>query len=751
MLSRLASLAFNRRRLVLVLSVVALALLTAIAAPVTKSLSPGGFDDPHSQSSAADAALRDQFHTGDPNFILLATPPGSVDDPQAVSAGKELTRKLAAEKGVASVTSYWSDERPKALRAQDGKSALITAWLTGGDDTAAETAKRIVPDLTGTQGILHVRSGGLLEANRQASATLEKDLDTSEGIVVPITLILLILVFGSGMAALLPLAVAGVSIMGSLALLEVIAQFTPVSIFATDLTTALGLGLAIDYSLFIVSRYREERAAGHENSAALRIAMVTSGRTVLFSSMTVLLSLCSLLVFRLYYLRSFAYAGMGVVIFALLGALVVLPMLLALLGDRIDKFSLSRRFRRRAGDSAAPVEHTFWHRLASGVMRRPWPVLIVVVAALAVLVAPFFHGSYGLPDDRAMSKKADAAVVGQTIRTQYPSLAGQDLSVVLQGRTPSTQDLGAYAQKLSKVTGIDAVNTSTGTYQDGRRVADGTPAGQQEFTGKDGAWLALSTRTEAYSSQGRTMVSDVRAVTPPPGTDRKVTGLAAQFSDTLHSLYGSLPWAIGIIAVLTFVLLFLFTGSLVMPIQAMVLNLLSLTPTFGAMVFIFQDGHLKWLVGDFTVTGQTDVTTPILMFCIIFGLSMDYEVFLLSRIREEYDRTRDNTDAVAVGLGSTGRLISAAAGLMALFFLALVGASFVPVKILGLGTALAILMDALVIRGLLAPALMRIIGDTNWWAPGPLRRVYRKVGLHHGEEPAAPTPGGPVPVGPNAG
>ncbi|MDI6411233.1 MMPL family transporter [Streptomyces albus] len=736
MLSRLASLAVHRRRLVLILSTVGFILITAVSGPVMNVLSAGGYTDPDAESSVASDILEDRFDTGEPDFILLVTPrQGTVDDPETARVGRELTEELRDQDGVASVTSYWSGRRSADLRAEDRKAALVLARLSGDDTRAEKTAKKIAPKLTGERDGVRVVSGGGTEANRQASERVEKDLLRAEGVAVPITLVLLVLVFGSGMAALLPLAVAGVSIVGSLALLTVIAQFAPVSVFATNLTTALGLGLAIDYSLFIVSRYREERGKGRDNATALRISMTTAGRTVLFSSLTVLLSLAALLVFPLYYLTSFAYAGIGVVLFAVLGALVVLPALLALIGDRIDKFDLGAALRRRRKPKA--TEDGFWHRLATGVMRRPWPVLTVVLLALAVLVAPFTQASYGLPDDRSMAKDADAAVVGQALREDFPSLAGAGLDIVLDGRLPDDRALSGYAQRVSRVAGIERVDTATGSFAEGRKVAPPVPGAEKAFTDGKGAWMSAKTETEPYSEAGEKMVADVRGISPPSGTDAKVAGLAAGYVDTMDALLAALPYALLIIGVLTFVLLFLFTGSVLIPVKAIVLNLLSLTATFGAMVFVFQDGHLRWLVGDFTVTGQIDVTTPILMFCIIFGLSMDYEVFLLSRIREEYDRTGDNTLAVAHGLESTGRLITAAAGLLALFFIALISAGFTPVKILGLGTALAILMDAAVIRGLLVPAFMRLAGRANWWAPAPLRTVYRKFGFHH-EAPPEP-------------
>lgn len=752
MLSRLASLAVHRRRLVLILSALGFVLIGVVSGPVMTSLSAGGFDDPDSESSVASEIIEDRFDAGDANFILLVTPDKALDDPQTQRDGQRLTKELAAQDGVESVTSYFAPEGEEAaaeLVSKQGDKALILARLGGDDDEITETAEEVAPDVTGQQGSLDVKSGGYAEFNRQGNESVEKDLLKAESIAVPITLLLLILVFRSGAAALLPLAVGGVSVVGSLAILVVVAQFTSVSIFATNLTTALGLGLAIDYSLFIVSRYREELTKGCDLEEALRRSLNTAGRTVLFSSLTVLLSLCALLVFPLYYLTSFAYAGIGVVLFAMLGSLVLLPALISLLGHRIDKFDPLARFRRPQQRTERAATEGFWYRLATFVMRRPVPVLTVVLIGLAVLVAPFAGASYGLPDDRALSKDAQAAQVGDALREDFPALAGQGLQVVLEGGKPSVDELSSYAAKLADVKGIERVDSSAGVFQDGERVAPAPPGAADAFDAADSTWLSLQSVTEAYSDDGQDMVADVRGLSPPEGTESKVSGMAAAYSDTLDSLWAALPYAALIIAVLTFVLLFLFTGSLLVPLKAIIMNLLSLTATFGAMVFIFQEGHLTFLAGDFTVTGQIDVTMPILMFCVIFGLSMDYEVFLLSRIKEEYHRTGDNTAAVAHGIQSTGRLITAAAGLMAIFFVALVFTSFTPVKILGLGTALAIIMDAAIIRGLLVPAFMRLAGNANWWAPGPLRRFHQKYGFHH-EAPSpiasAPEPTVPAPA-----
>jgi RND superfamily putative drug exporter len=568
-----------------------------------------------------------------------------------------------------------------------------------------------------------VQVGGFGEVFREVGHTIEHDLVRAEMIALPITLILLLLVFGSAIAALLPLAIGALSVVGTFLVLLVLNKFTEVSVFSLNLTTALGLGLAIDYSLFIVSRYREELRSGHEPHDAVVRTVRTAGRTVAFSALTVAASLCALLVFPLAFLRSFAYAGVAVAALAGIYAVVVLPAMLAALGHRIDALTLWKR-------STHPPEEGFWHGMAVRVMRRPIPFVAGALVVLFLLGSPALGMKLGLPDDRVLPPSKPGRVVSDIIRTEFTSEEAGALAVVAPGVDPDARaaEIDAFAIRLSGLPGVARVDAATGSYLPGGVVvpAASNPDLYARFNGADATYLNVIPSVEPMSAQGESLVGAVRAIDAPFPV--KVGGQSARLVDTKSSLFGKLPIAALIIAAVTFVLLFMMFGSLVVPAKAVVLNLLSLTATFGAMVWIFQDGHLASALG-FTPTGFLDSTTPILMFCVAFGISMDYEVFLLSRIKEEHDAGADNVQAVAVGLERTGRIVTAAALLISVVLISFATSEVSFIKLFGIGLALAVLMDAFVIRGTLVPAFMRLAGDVNWWAPKPLRRFHDRFGI----------------------
>ncbi len=745
LLSRLAGLAVARRRLVLVVTVVFLAVAGALGGGVAGELSGGGFDDPQAESVHAAQVLEEQFGSGAPNLVLLARAPGGVDDPAAVAAGTALAERLAAEPGVVQVTSWWTSGRPDSLKAADGSSAVVLARLTGGDEHAVDRVEELAPSYRGDFQGLQVEVGGQAEVFSEVGHTIERDILRAEAIAIPITMVLLVLVFGSAVAAGLPLLIGVLSILGTFLALHLLAKTTDVSVYSVNLATSLGLGLGIDYALFMVTRHREELARGLTVPAAVVATVRTAGRTVLFSALTVLLSLSALLVFPLYFLRSFAYAGIAAVVFAALGAVVVLPAALAALGHRIERLDLRRPLRRLlrlpAPRPSGLRDDGFWSRVAHGVMRRPLPVATSVIALLLVAAIPFGSVVFGLPDDRVLPREAGAFQVAQTMRQDYPGRESLALAVVAPR---ASGDPSSYASALSQVDGVERVDAATGSWVDGRQVtAQGSPA----MSADGGTFLRVVPSVESYGPEGEQLVRDVRGVPSDIG-EVLVEGQAASLVDTKASLKADLPLALGLILGTTFVLLFLFTGSLLIPVKALVLNVLSLCATFGAMVWVFQQGHLIGLVGDPVVTGTLDTTIPILMFCLLFGLSMDYEVFLLSRIKEVWDATGDNTRAVAVGLQRTGRIVTAAAGLLAIVFLAFISSDISFIKLLGLGTALAIVVDATLIRGALVPAFMRLAGRANWWAPAPLRRLHDRFGLSEaepvGEDEVVPLP---VPAG----
>lgn len=730
MFERLGLLATRRRWWILALTVLGVIAAAVIGSGVVDKLSTGGYTDPDSESARAVTMLDERFGQGQPTFVLVATVPQgqTVADPAAVESGNELTRRLSAERDVLQVQSFWNMGQPDTLRSRDGRSALVLARLAGDEGARQQTVKGLV-DRYRQQGVLTLLASGSDEISRQLTDVLEEDLLHAEKYAVPITLVLLVLVFASVVAASLPLVIGLVAIAGTLAELWILTHVTDVSVFALNVTTALGLGLGVDYSLFVVTRFREELARGLDSKRAVIETVRTAGRTVVYSAATVMLSLAALLVFPLYYLRSIAYAGIAVVVLAALSAVVVLPAVLAMLGERVNRLAV---FRRRPSREGRP-KRNFWERLAGAVMRRPGLVAVGVVAILVLFGTPFLHGEFGLPDDRALPQSESSRQAGDMLREDFATQESAQLFVVSDKKT-DPDVLSGYALELSRLPGAARVDALTGSFANGVQVAPADPSSAR-FERGTGTWLSIVPVADSSPSTGKELVKRLRSTRAPVPV--LVGGESAQLVDTSDAIAQKVPWALAIIAVAVGILLFLFTGSVIVPLKALVLNVLSLSATFGAMVWVFQEGHLRWLLGNFTVTGQLDVTIPILMFCLAFGLSMDYEVFLLSRIREEWEQTGDNTVAVARGLGHTGRLITATAAIIAVVFLSFATSRVTSLKLLGVGMTLAVLMDATLVRGLLVPAFMKLTGRANWWAPSWLRRVHDRFGLREAPSPAS--------------
>ncbi|MDQ1391128.1 MAG: putative drug exporter of the superfamily [Acidimicrobiaceae bacterium] len=740
MLNRLAAFVVRRGRIVLLAALVATIAAAAIGGGVASHLSSGGFFDPNAPSSKAHDLLASHFHTGDPNMVLLVTAKvargapaytPAVDDPAIGREALAVTEQLGREPSIGSgqVTSYWSLGNAPPLRSKDGTQALILARVTGSDDQVTKSIKAIAPRYQLDNSQLAVEVGGQAQVFHQVGTQVQEDLKRAEMLSLLPTLLLLLLIFRSAVASLLPVAIGALCVVGTLLVLRVITLFTHVSIFSLNLTTALGLGLAIDYSLFIVSRFREEVHRGLDPSQAVVRTIQTAGRTVVFSATTVAVSLAALLVFPLYFLKSFAYAGIAVTILAAVGAVVVLPAILAVLGPRVDLGTLGGRLKAR---TIPDTEHGFWHRLATTVMRRPVVMGGAVVVLLVVLGSPFRHISFGLPDDRVLPSSATSHLVHQAIRTNFTGNEASAAQIVAPTADPrAAAVIGGYAARLSMIAHVGRVDATTGSYAGGQLVAPPNAASAR-FTAPGqggGTWLSAVPTVDPQSAQAETLVHAIRG-TPAP-FPIIVGGQSAQLVDSKASLGSKLPLAGALIALVTFSVLFLMTGSVVVPVKALVLNLLSLTATFGAMVWIFQQGHLAHFF-NFTATGRLETTTPILMFCIAFGLSMDYEVFLLSRIKEEHDRTGDNVSSVALGLERTGRIVTAAALLLAVIFTATATSEVTFLKMFGVGLTMAVLVDATLVRGVLVPAFMRLAGEANWWAPEPLQRLYHRIGLSEG-------------------
>lgn len=756
MLQRIAHLAIAAPRRVLVIAALVMVATGIFGIPVAKSLSAGGFQDPTSESSQATRLLADQFDRGDMQLVLSLSADAGIQSKAVRAVSADIVAQLQASPYVAQVTSAWAGP-PGAppspeLVSKDGKTGLIVAGITGGENGAQKHAKTLTDQLVHNRDGVTVKAGGEVMTYVQINAQSEKDLLMMEAIAFPLSFLVLVWVFGGLLAAALPLAIGGFAILGSMAVLHAITMATDVSIFALNLTVAMGLALAIDYTLLIISRYRDEIADGADPERALVRTMTTAGRTVLFSALTVALSMVAMVLFPMYFLKSFAYAGVAVVAFAAVAAIVVAPAAIALLGDRLDSYDVRRLVRRLLGRPEPvhkPVEQTFWYRSTKFVMRRSIPIGLTIIALLLVLGAPFLGIKWGFPDDRVLPDSASTRQIGDQMRSDFAVDSATNVTVVLPDRSRvAPADLDRYAAALSRVPDVTSVSAPSGTFVSGARV--GPPA---SATGANdhSAYMTVGSSAPLFSDASDSQLDALHAVPTPAGTHVQFTGVAQINRDSSEAITSRLPAVLGVIAAITFVLLFVLTGSVILPLKALVLNVLSLSAAFGALVWIFQDGHFGAL--GTTSTGTLVANMPVLLFCIAFGLSMDYEVFLVSRIREYWlksPRTRADgaeiaprvrsDESVALGLARTGRVVTAAALIMSISFAALIAAQVAFMRMFGVGLTLAVLADATLVRMLLVPAFMHVMGRWNWWAPKPLARLHERIGISE----SAPEPAPPV-------
>jgi len=761
---------YRRRRLVLVLSLIVVAFAGVWGTGVFGSLqSAGGFNAPHSQSQRASDLAAAAFgrDTGDV-VVLYKSATMTVADPAYRAA---VTRTLGAlpRSKVESAATFWSTGSRQFVSAS-GRETYAVLELTGGSDAAriksfdAIRANLAAPGLT-------EQAGGQIPSEGAINKEVTSDIGRAEGFSMPALLILLLVIFGGLAAASLPLAIGGIAILGSFTALRLLTLFTAVSIYSVNITTILGLGLAIDYGLFMVSRFREELGRTDSVEDAVARTVATAGRTVAVSGITVAVALASLMLFPMTFLRSMGYGGVATVIVDMLAALTVLPALLALLGPRVNARRVRPRRRARAArpgvavqDGLAPqpglavrpggvavrpglaprpggawrpgavrrgrpqdrpalADETSgaWYRLARSVMRRPVVYVVVIVAGLAAIGSPFLHISWGGTDARVLPAAAAPRVVTEALNRDFPGNVTSPIEAVVRFTGPVSgagrgAGLAAYVSRLEHVPGV------TGG----------------QVTGVRGRIARVDLRYSPgpMTSRARAIVGQVRDIAPPAGARVYVGGTTAELVDELSSLGATLPWMALVVVLATFVLLFLAFGSVVLPVKAIAANAASLSATFGVVVWIFQDGHLSRLL-QFTPTGTIDPTTPILMLAIIFGLSMDYEVFLLSRVRERYDVTGDNAVAVASGLQRTGGIITSAALLLVIVIGAFSASGISFIKLMGVGMIVALIVDATIVRILLVPATMRLLGRANWWVPRPLRRLYARYGIREAETPVA--------------
>ncbi|WP_248926904.1 MMPL family transporter [Paenibacillus hamazuiensis] len=725
---RLGRMIVRRRRMLLIACVIFMVLFGAVGAGTLGALSLSRFDVPGSESDKASQLLHEQFNTGNPNLLLLVTAKnGDVDSAEAAQAGQAIARELAAQPGVNEVTSYWSHRESKVLRSNDGRKAVVLAWMEGNATEVRSKLTELTPRFFRENDTIKVEVGGSDEVFRQVGDQSRKDFVRAELVILPSVLLLLILVYRRLSPALLTIGIGLFSVLGTLAALRGITPFVMVSTFAANLTLVMGLALGIDYSLFVITRFREELAKGKTVPDAVVKTVETAGRTVLFSGLTVAVSLSVLMIFPFPFLRSFAYAGFLVVLTAAIGAVLILPAALAVLGHRVV----------RGGKMQSQADHLsgqkgFWYRTTMQVMKRPAISAATALVILLVIGSPFLDVRFGLPDERVLPETASSRIVQQQIRDGFVAEEDDAVRIVapsIGSAASRMQQIEKYSAELSKVEGVHQVDSLAGSFAGGRKILEPSDYSRR-FASGTATWIAVIPSETALRADMTQLVREIRSQQAP--FEVLVGGYPAELTDFRDLLLDNLPVAGALIVAVTFVILFLMSGSLLIPLKATVLNLLSLSVMFGSLVWIFQNGNLSDVLG-FTPLGRLEPSIPILMFCIAYGLSMDYEVFILSRIKEEYDRTGDNTEAVAVGIQRSAPLVSAAAGIMALSFAAYAAGEIVFLQMLGVGMALAVVVDATLIRAVLAPAFMKLAGKANWWAPAALKPFYRRFNLSEAE------------------
>lgn len=701
MFEKLGHLTVRRSKLVLITFIVSMLAAGAVGISVFGKLDSGGYSDPNSESMKVWNYFKENLKTRDAGVIFVVDGKDrSVNDPTVVNEALALEKEVAKVSGVSSTLSYWSSGNQPTLVSKDGNAAYLLIYAKS-DDFAkvSELGKELQSKFDGDYKSLRIYASGNGVITSAINGRISKDLALAEAISIPLTFILLIFVFGALVASAMPLFVGVFAILGAFFLLFLITQVTTVSVFALNLVTGMGLGLGIDYSLLMVNRFREELHNGKSVEEAVVTTVKTAGKTVFYSGLTVAVTLGSMVVFPQPFLKSFGYAGVSVVMIAILSAIIPLPALMNLLGHKVDKFVV-----RKSG--LTPKSDGRWAQTARFVMRRPLPVVVVSFLILAALAAPIKDIVFSQTDARVLPKSDRAAIAYNVMSERFPGQESSPIEILIPGGVNSVSD-----EELTNY--IAAIQATPGIV----RVAPNK--------------IGPDIRIQAIQSMGpRTieasnLIRDLRELEAPKGAI--IGGVAADFTDSQDGIANALPWALLWITISVLILIFIFTGSILLPIKAVLLNVLSLAATLGVLTYIFIDGNLKWLVGDFSATGALDTGTTILVAVVVFGLSMDYELFLLSRIKEEHFAGRNNEDSVAIGLQKSARIITAAALILAVVFAAFVTSGVTAIKMMGFGTAFAVLLDATLIRAFLVPALMRLFGELNWWGP----KFLKKYTLDH--------------------
>ena len=676
-------------------------------AGVFDSLTDGGFYNPDSPSQRTLERIEDEFGRQSVDVVVLYESDDlDITQPGFADPVVDNLEALRSRPEVESVASYYDTQSP-AFVSEDRKTTYAAITLTGHDDEArAEQFEAVEPTLRVDGVTTYV--GGPAAIFADVNTQTQEDIVTVEMFTLPILLLLMVVIFGSLIAALTPLLIGIIAIMGGFVITRLLTEVTDVSVFAINVITIIGLGLAIDYALFVVSRFREELAAGRTIENAVVRTMTTAGRTVMVSGTTIVVALAGLLLFPLPFLHGIAYGGMSAVVVAMLGSMSVLPALLAALGPRID---LVRMPWRR---SAEPVtaEHGFWSKVGGAVMKRPIVFMLLSTAILVGLATPFLHASFGTVDETVLPEGVESRVVSERLEHDFPGGRLSNLDVLVTADEATVAEAAAEIELMEHVDSVLPVASST-----------------------EAALLRVGFDLDPQSDEARDLATQIGDLTVDAGADVDVTGMPAHLNDQFADIGERLPWLALYVSLVTLFLLFLAFGSVLLPIKAILMNMISIGASFGVVVWVFQDGHFSELLG-FTATGYLEPSNLLLMVVLLFGLSTDYEVFLLSRVREEWDRTGDNTAAVLTGLQRTGGIISSAALLLIVVVAGFAAGGITFLKMIGVGMAVAILIDATLVRMLLVPATMRVIGNANWWAPAPLRRFHARYGVKEGEAEA---------------
>ena len=694
MFEKLGSLIVTRKKFIFTLFIALILAAGAIGSSVFGKLDSGGYSDPKSDSAKVFEYLTDEFKVKDPAVVLVVETKNGIISPEASASATRLESQIKLEPGVESTLSFWSSGGAPSLKSSDGNSAFLFIYSKSIEwDEVQNLGKRMQEKYEGNYETLRVYASGTGVFAHAINTKIADDLKISEAISIPLTFIFLVFVFGSLVASAMPLLVGASAILGSLLIMYLLTLFTGVSVFALNLITGLGLGLGIDYSLLIVNRFREELHAGKSVEDAVRKTVSTAGKTVFYSGLTIVITLASLMLFPLMFLKSFGYAGVTVVIMAVLGSLVALPALLAILGTRINKAVVRK-------GAIAPKEDGRWAQTARFVMHRPVAVVTLSLILLTVLAAPIKDIVFTQVDSRVLPASNPAAAASQIISERFPGQEGNPIEIVVPNGAQITNQIDQFTSEVAKVDGIVRI-------------------GQLQSYGNDVRVTAIHEMSPRTPDAER-LINEIRDLPSPEGT--LIGGVAADYADTQNGIARTMPWALLWIVIGVLLLLFVFTGSIILPIKAVILNILSLAATLGAITWIFVHGNLQWLVGEFTVTNAVDTGSIILVAVVAFGLSMDYELFLLSRIKEEHDAGKSNIESVAIGLQRSARIITAAAGLLAIVFASFMLSGVTSIKMLGFGVAFAIILDATLVRALLVPALMRLFGERNWWAPKSMKK-----------------------------